>query len=599
MNLNRKWLDRMLDFGLSYRVIVALSVLSLLSTFTEILGIGMFLPIFQFIRLEGNIDALVADSSLWKYIIDGFYYIGLELSLLPLLIVSLSLFIGRQALVYVRLVYSAAVRQRINQQQQNRVFNQYIDADTTYHDSHTVGDLVNVILTEISAAISAIMAPLELLVYFIMLATYLFILIILSWQMTLLSVIVLFLSILVPRRWIKRGSIIGRKLVSANMIMTEFLLGRLRSPRLVRLSGTAEAEKKEFNMLTLSQRKNLVIGSILQAKTNVAMDPIMVGLSFILLYFSINVLQMKIEVIGIYIIVALRLMPIVKGVVRQWQKIQFSFGSIEVVESRFRGMQYAIEKDTGVKSVIELKQSLLVSDVSYLYPAADDYALKDVTIKFKANKLTAVVGPSGSGKSTLIDMLPRLRLPTKGSIKIDGIDIEKYTLKSLRKIVSYAPQSPQMFNGTVKNHILYGKKNATNEEILEAANLAGAEEFINKLPQGFDTVLGEDAIKLSGGQRQRLDLARALVGKSKILILDEPTSNLDVESEDAFKQVIAGICNNTNTTVIIVTHRLSSILDADNIAVLNKGKIESSGTHLELLGQNGWYAKAYKMQADN
>jgi len=373
----------------------------------------------------------------------------------------------------------------------------------------------------------------------------------------------------------------------------------LRSPRLVRLSGTAEAEKKEFNMLTLSQRKNLVIGSILQAKTNVAMDPIVVGLSFILLYFSINVLQMKIEVIGIYIIVALRLMPIVKGVVKQWQKIQFSFGSIEVVESRFRGMQYAIEKDTGVKSVIELKQSLLVSDVSYLYPAADDYALKDVTIKFKANKLTAVVGPSGSGKSTLIDMLPRLRLPTKGSIKIDGIDIEKYTLKSLRKIVSYAPQSPQMFNGTVKNHILYGKKNATNEEILEAANLAGAEEFINKLPQGFDTVLGEDAIKLSGGQRQRLDLARALVGKSKILILDEPTSNLDVESEDAFKQVIAGICNNTNTTVIIVTHRLSSILDADNIAVLNKGKIESSGTHLELLGQNGWYAKAYKMQADN
>jgi ABC-type multidrug transport system fused ATPase/permease subunit len=238
-----------------------------------------------------------------------------------------------------------------------------------------------------------------------------------------------------------------------------------------------------------------------------------------------------------------------------------------------------------------------INNVSYCYPLAKDNALKNITIKFEVNKMTAVVGPSGSGKSTLIDLLPRLRLPSKGVIEIDGLNIEKIRLKSLRKFISYAPQSPQIFDGTVKNHILYGKMDATNQEIQEAARLAGAIDFINQLSQGFDTVLGEDAIKLSGGQRQRLDLARALVRKAPILILDEPTSNLDAESEDMFKQVIYGIRKETNTTIIIVAHRLASVSNADNIVVLNKGIVEACGVHSDLLNQNGWYSKAWKMQS--
>ena len=208
-----------------------------------------------------------------------------------------------------------------------------------------------------------------------------------------------------------------------------------------------------------------------------------------------------------------------------------------------------------------------------------------------------MVGPSGSGKSTLIDLLLRLRIPTKGFIQVDNVDIQKYTLKSLRRIVSYVPQSPQIFDGTVKDHILYGKMNATDEDVLEAAKMAGAENFIRKLPQGFDSILGEDAVKLSGGQRQRLDLARALVKKSPVLILDEPTSNLDVESEEAFKRVLDKINKQTNTTIIIVTHRLASITNADKIIVLNRGEIDGSGTHLKLLSQGGWYVKAWNTQS--
>jgi len=252
-----------------------------------------------------------------------------------------------------------------------------------------------------------------------------------------------------------------------------------------------------------------------------------------------------------------------------------------------------MEKDTGSIDLCKLNQSILLSGVYYLYPDMQNYVLENITINFKVNSLTAIVGPSGSGKSTLIDLLPRLRLPTKGLIYIDNKNYTKYKLKSIRKMISYVPQEPQMFNGTVRSHILYGKADASNDEVVMAANLAGAEEFISKLPQGFDTNLGEDAVKLSGGQKQRLDLARALVRKAPILILDEPTSNLDAESEAIFSKVISRIRDNTNTTIIIVSHRLESISDADNIIVLNHGKVESSGVHVELLRENGWYAKAW------
>ena len=152
---------------------------------------------------------------------------------------------------------------------------------------------------------------------------------------------------------------------------------------------------------------------------------------------------------------------------------------------------------------------------------------------------------------------------------------------------------------SVKDHILYGNVNATEEEIIEAAQLAGAEGFINKLPYGFDTIIGENAVKLSGGQRQRLDLARALVSKASILILDEPTSNLDAESEWEFKQVITKIRKETKTTIIVVAHRLASVSDVDNIIVLNNGEVEASGMHVELLGQSKWYANAWRMQSSH
>ena len=571
-------------------------LLSLMTTVTEIFGIGIFLPIFQFISLDGDLNALSADSVLWEHIIKGFSFFKIDVSLPTLLLISFSLFLGRQMFTYIRLVYSSAVRQRIIQKQRNLIFNNYIEASSSYHDKVPVGSLVSIITTEVNGAVIGIMVPMELIVYFVIFFSYLAVILLLSWQMTLLSIVTLFFVSIVSNIWVKKSANVGRKLVGANTIMTEFLIGRLRSPRLVRLAGTIDAEKEEFYHLTKVQRKHTVFGAILRARTEVSMEPVVIGLSIFFLYFSYVELKLQVEIIGLYLVIIMRLLPVVKGMISQWQKLQSVLGSMEVIGARLDTMKNFVENDTGIEEIVHLEQSLLVNKVSYQYPDAKTSTLEDVTIEFKVNSMVAIVGPSGSGKSTLIDLLPRLRVPLKGFIQIDGKDISKYTLKSLRQIISYATQSPQIFNGTIKNHILYGKKNATNEEIEEAVRLAGAKDFIDSMPQKLNTILDEDGANLSGGQRQRLDLARVLVRKAPILILDEPTSNLDAESEEKFNKALYRIHNETNTTIIIVSHRLANIAHADNIIVLNQGKVESVGKHTDLLSKDGWYSESWGIQ---
>jgi ABC-type multidrug transport system fused ATPase/permease subunit len=587
--------QRAKSFGLTNRSILLLIGMSLCTTITEMFGVGIFLPIFQFIRLQGDVNALVADSAVWPYIIDGLAWVGVEVSLVVLLTLSFVFFLGRQVFTYFRLIYHTAINQRLVRLLRIRMFNHYLDASTSFHDRLPVGNLVNAMTTEVNQAVVGVMAPLELAVYLIMATGYLLILSALSWEMTLVSVIVLLLASRVPNVWIRKSAHTGRKLAGSNTMMSSFLVGRLRSPRLVRLAGTEAAERHEFQLLTQSQRKHAVFGSVLQARTEVAMEPIIIGLSLVFLYFAYTVLHMQIEMIGLYLVVALRLMPIVKGVISQWQTVQRLTGSIEVVDDRLNQMCNQKEQDPGEKEFGK-PQNIFFKHVTYRYPSAVSDALNDISLCFENGKMHALVGPSGSGKSTLVDLLPRLRLPQSGEIEVDNLPIENYSLSSLRKAIAYTPQSPQIFDGSVKNHIRYGKPDASDDEIEEAARLAGAEKFISQLPDQYETLLGEDAVRLSGGQRQRLDLARALVRKVPILILDEPTSNLDAESEEAFRQALGRIRDERNTTIIVVAHRLASISDADTIIVLNQGKIEAAAKHGELLQQDGWYYRAWKMQ---
>ena len=242
----------------------------------------------------------------------------------------------------------------------------------------------------------------------------------------------------------------------------------------------------------------------------------------------------------------------------------------------------------------EFTNNIKFNNVSFQYENSENLILSSINIKIHRGEVLALVGSSGAGKSTFADLIPRFYDVSSGEIIIDGIDIRKLTVENLRSLMGIVSQDTILFNDTVAHNISYGLPEARIYEIREAAKTANALEFIDSLPNGFDTIIGEKGTRLSGGQRQRISIARALLKNPDILILDEATSALDTESERKVQEAIDTLVQ--NRTVIVIAHRLSTITKADQIIVLDEGKIVESGTHKKLLEINGKYKHLYNIQ---
>lgn len=250
--------------------------------------------------------------------------------------------------------------------------------------------------------------------------------------------------------------------------------------------------------------------------------------------------------------------------------------------------------NTPLSSTLNVKKGEIhIKNVSFVYPNGKK-ALQNVSIEIPQGKRVALVGPSGSGKSTLLNLIPRFYDVTSGSLEVDGVDIRNITLESLRSHVALVSQEVMLFDDTIRANIAYGKWAASEEEIKEAAKAAAAHTFITELSQGYDTIVGEQGIRLSGGQRQRLSIARAMLKNAPILLLDEATSSLDTESERQVQSALNRLMK--GRTTVVVAHRLSTVVDADMIYVIEEGEVSEKGTHLELLKNNKTYARLVDLQ---
>ena len=268
---------------------------------------------------------------------------------------------------------------------------------------------------------------------------------------------------------------------------------------------------------------------------------------------------------------------------------------IAAARSIFELIDEQQEKDTGSFAPERVEGRVAFSKVGFTYPSKDSPALTDVSFQLEAGKTLALVGRSGSGKSTITQLLTRFYNADTGLISIDGESVEHYSLKALRRQIALVSQQVVLFNDTISNNIAYGMEDQVSQEQIEqAAKSAYALEFIEQLPEGFDTVIGENGINLSGGQRQRLAIARAILRNAPILILDEATSALDTESERYIQDALESL--QKNCTSIVVAHRLSTIENANQIAVVDEGRIVEMGSHDELLARQGAYAQLHQLQ---
>ncbi len=297
-----------------------------------------------------------------------------------------------------------------------------------------------------------------------------------------------------------------------------------------------------------------------------------------------------------FILLTMNMGNAIRQLGRLWNTIQQALGSSERL-FELLDCRPEIEDAEWARNLPTVAGRIRFSATTFSYPRAGDNeqpALADLNLEIEAGEMLALVGPSGAGKTTLVNLIPRFFDPTAGRILIDDLDISDVTLASLRSQVGMVPQETYLFAGTVRENLQYGRPRCTVKEMTEAAHAANAHEFIERLPNGYDTIVGERGLRLSGGQRQRLAIARAILKNPRILLLDEATSALDNESEELVQEALDRLMS--GRTTIVIAHRLSTIKKADRVAVLDQGRLVELGTSTDLLARGGLYARLHRLQ---
>ena len=366
--------------------------------------------------------------------------------------------------------------------------------------------------------------------------------------------------------------------------------------RVVKAFGMENYERKRFKAIAKEFMKNQVKAMKVQALSFPVMEMVAgLGVAGILLYGGLRVADGKATagMLMAFIVSLLMLYDPVRRLSRANNEIQQGLAAAERI-FEILDAPVDVQDPENPKPMKPFQQSITFDGVSLTYPQAEKPVLQNINLTIQKGEVVALVGRSGAGKTTLANMILRFMDPSKGSIRIDGCDIRDVTQADLRANMALVTQEVVLFNDTVLHNIAYGHENIDLDQVIKVAKIANAHEFIEKLPQGYNTLVGERGVILSGGQRQRLSLARALLKNAPILVLDEATSSLDTESERLVQQAIDKLMQ--GRTAIVIAHRLSTIRNADKIIVLDEGKIVQTGSHDALLEQGGIYAELYELQ---
>ena len=466
-----------------------------------------------------------------------------------------------------------------------------------FHRTRT-GLLVTAVINETDQAKNIVTASMVTLIRNVfLLLTTLFILASISFRLTLLSLVVVPPLVLVLRTITRRIRRHSRARADERGELAALATERLAGIRLVRTSDAAAEEGALFADAAERYRKRVVRTNRFSSLTAPITETVAAILVMLVVYAGTNpqILGLSAplapEVIIVFLLSTLRLTSPIKAISQFPANWAQGMASVEKVFSLLD--EPALETDDGPTRQATFSQDLVYDHVSFEYETGAR-VLHDISFRVTPGRMVALVGPSGAGKSTLVDLLPRLREPTVGRILLDGVPLNDLNRSALRRLLGVVSQDTVLFHESIHANIAYGVPGATRADVERAADAANAHEFVARLPQGYDTIMGERGMRISGGQRQRIAIARALLRNAPILILDEATSALDTQSERLVQEAIERLM--ANRTVLVIAHRLATVRQADEILVLDEGRIIQRGSHAELLAAGGLYRRLYELQ---
>ncbi len=476
------------------------------------------------------------------------------------------------------------------------MFERILNLPTSYYDAHATGIVINKVthnVTQVTAAATKVLMVLvrDSVIVVGLLAYMLY----LDWRLSLTVFVLLPVLAITVRLIATRLRGLSRRLQATMGELTHVLGEAVRGHKVIKVFGGHDAELRRFVRQANWVRRFQFKVKLADGSSSPLIEGVAAMMIALLIYIGTGQLGDEPMSVGAFVsfLAALGLLfPPIKRLVGVNQPLQSGLAGAESV---FAMIDEPPESDEGTAVMTGVKGRLVFSDVSFRYSSSTDDVLDKIDFVVPPGTTTALVGPSGSGKTTIASLVPRFYTVTGGSILLDDLDIRSVTLKSLRSQISYVGQESVLFNDTVAANISFGSEREVSQADMEAAARAAyALDFINELPDGFDTVVGEDGVILSGGQRQRIAIARALLKDAPVLILDEATSALDTESERHVQSALHNLTR--NRTTLVIAHRLSTIVHADQILVINEGKVVERGSHAELIALGGQYSTLYQNQ---